>query len=334
MADLHITNGDGAANIIKQSTISGDVLPWRDPMHHGPFPDGLDHEELSRIRARYLAGDGIDTAEAERDFQLRDNHLKAAADYDSVTLWFEHDLLDQLQILQLLDWFSSANIEQNRLFIICINEFAGIDPFRGIGQLNTKQMATLWDLRRPISESSISLAKSVWSAFRSNEPNDLLDLIQGEFSDLPFLKSALWRHFEEYPSSRSGLTRTESQLLKLVADGMVNPVELFLNNMDLETSLFIGDWRTFSTINRLCKTSLLKCQAGTFWYPPASAEERSDFAKQRLVLSNQGELVSSGEETAFELIQRDEWLGGVHLRSDQAMWTWNVETRRLALRKK
>ena len=105
MVDLHITNGDSAANILKESTIRGDVLPWRDPMHHGPFPADLDLASLSKVRARYLAGPGFDAAEVERDFQLRDEHLRGATQYDRIVLWFEHDLLDQLQILQLLDWF-------------------------------------------------------------------------------------------------------------------------------------------------------------------------------------------------------------------------------------
>lgn len=36
-SQLHITNGDCAAEIIKASSLGGDVLPWRDPMHHVPL---------------------------------------------------------------------------------------------------------------------------------------------------------------------------------------------------------------------------------------------------------------------------------------------------------
>jgi hypothetical protein len=104
----HITNGDSAANILKQSRVSGDVLPWRDRMHHGPFPAGLDIDEVSDIRARYLAGPQLHDAEVVRDFRLRNEHLRATARYGEVVLWFEYDLLDQLQILQLLDWFEST----------------------------------------------------------------------------------------------------------------------------------------------------------------------------------------------------------------------------------
>ncbi|MDH3695461.1 MAG: hypothetical protein OER96_12920 [Gammaproteobacteria bacterium] len=96
---LHITNGDSAANILKKSRIVGDVLPWRDPMHHGSFPAGLELDDVSDVRARYLAGDTTEgNTEAMRDIRLRNEHLKAATRYDEVVLWFEYDLLDQLQI--------------------------------------------------------------------------------------------------------------------------------------------------------------------------------------------------------------------------------------------
>ena len=61
------------------------------------------------MRADYLGGPLADgQSDVERDFDLRNEHLKAAPGYDEVILWFEHDLLDQLQILQLLDWFSTV----------------------------------------------------------------------------------------------------------------------------------------------------------------------------------------------------------------------------------
>ncbi len=54
----------------------------------------------------------------------------------STTCW------TQLQLLQLLDWFSAAELGDTRLELICIDRFEGIEPFRGIGQLTPEQMAS------------------------------------------------------------------------------------------------------------------------------------------------------------------------------------------------
>ncbi len=49
-------------------------------------------------------------------------------------LWFEHNLLDQLQILQILDWRASPEEAHPGLHLICISTFEGMPRFRGLGK--------------------------------------------------------------------------------------------------------------------------------------------------------------------------------------------------------
>lgn len=325
MKILNITNGDGAANIIKQSAIVGDVLPWRDPMHHGPFPANLPLSELSNLRARYLVGPDADPTEAERDFQIRDQHLTTSSGYDTVILWFEHDLLDQLQVLQILDWFHHAKATGPKLEMICIDRFPGEPNFRGIGQLSADQMATLTSLKRPITKQMLRLAASGWAAFRSSDPNDLLAYINGDLSALPFLGAALRRHVEEFPDAKTGLSRTEAQLLSLIGAGVHTPGQLFLKNMDLETALYIGDWPTFSTIDALCRGGLVACDPNPFRFPSFTTTEHAAFKTQVLSLTEVGRRVLDGAQDATGLMRRDGWLGGVELQQSGTIWTWDKD---------
>ncbi len=319
MKTLNITNGDGAANIIKQSAVPGDVLPWRDPMHHGPFPADLPLADLSRMRAHYLAGPDAESNDAERDFQLRDQHLKAADRYDTALLWFEHDLLDQLQILQILDWFSAFGPKDTAIDIICVNSFPGMPNFRGIGQLDADQLASLIHLRRPVTENMLQLAASGWAAFRSGDPNDLLAFLGGDLEALPYLATALSRHLEEFPDAATGLTRTETQLLRLIGNGTHAPQRLFVQNMDLETALFIGDWPTYGTLGALCTAGLVACDPGPFRFPSFSEAEREGFNAQHLSLTDAGRRVLDSNQNAFDCMHRSGWLGGVELKSQDAL---------------
>lgn len=329
---LHVTNGDGAAGLLKASDLGGDVLPWRDPMHHGPFPAGPDLKALSAIRGRYLAGPDLPEKDVVRDFELRNEHLKAASRYDEVVLWFEHDLLDQLQILQILDLIGGGFAKPHALSMICIDRFNGVEGFRGLGQLDCAQIASLWPSRKEVSDAQIELAHAGWAAFCSADPRDLENFVRGDLSDLPFLAAALKRHLEEYPSPRTGLTRTEAQILRLVADGVHSPVALFVQNMDLETTLYMGDWSTFSRIDVLCSGAhpLLTCNPeGRFRHPPDETLPPEAFGAQQLHLSEDGEAVQAGARSAEPLIARDEWLGGVHLKSGAPMWMWDSDMSRL-----
>ncbi len=329
---LHITNGDGAANIIKASAVGGDVLPWRDPMHHGPMPAKLDLAALSEVRAEYLSGPGIDVAEVCREFQKRDDRLRATGNFDEVVLWFEHDLLDQLQILQILDWFSDN--PHPTLSMICINAFPGVDGFRGIGQLDSMQMASLFPDRKPVTASQLRLAKDGWGAFRSSDPTTLEVFMTGDLTELSFLKAALKRYLEEFPWTSDGLTRTERQILSLVQSGISKPGRVFVDNMNFEDVLFIGDWRTFSHIANLCDADepLLSCAPHErFKYPPTDDVTMSELREQELSLTPVGRDILAGNRDARTALQRDMWLGGVHLTSDAPMWMWDHIIERLVL---
>src|SRR6185436_13809586 len=103
---LHITNGDSVLAGFREGSIPGTYLPWRDVLHDGAVPQTSTLEALSEIRAGVLAGPGLPDEELRASFAERDRTLAAFRDHDEVVLWFEHDLYDQLQLLQLLDWFS------------------------------------------------------------------------------------------------------------------------------------------------------------------------------------------------------------------------------------
>lgn len=331
MTELHITNGDGAANLLKASSISGDVLVWRDPMHHGPFPPG-DFDTISEVRARYLVGDSNDPAEAIRDFKFRNTHLEGFRTYGTVVLWFEHDLLDQLQILQILDWFADRDLGDTVLQMVCINAFPGMESFRGLGQLTPEQIATLDSARKPISRDQIWLAQQGWAAFRCPDPRKLVGYLETDLSALPFLKASLLRHLQEYPWHDTGLTRSELQILTLIEDDNDNPIDVFIKNMDLEDALFMGDWPTFAIIERLCSAGLLTCTPDPFWYHAWTQQDRKRFRAQQLQLTETGKQVTAGLETAFDVIPRDHWLGGVHLDSAKPMWTWHDDAGQVRLR--
>jgi len=66
-------------------------MPWRDVLREGRVP-AVDAAELSRVRSRFLTGEP--DAFAGRD--------RALAEAEELVLWFEHDLYDQLQLIQVI----------------------------------------------------------------------------------------------------------------------------------------------------------------------------------------------------------------------------------------
>src|SRR4030095_10658531 len=99
----HLTRSAHAVPVLSQ-VVQGTMLPWRDVLHEGPVRTGLSLEELSVERARFIAEAGWGVLpDVMKSFGERDATFRQAGRHDEIVLWFEHDLYDQLQLIQVLD---------------------------------------------------------------------------------------------------------------------------------------------------------------------------------------------------------------------------------------
>jgi hypothetical protein len=102
---LHVANGTATTRLFEAAGIPGRRSLSADPLHEGPVPEGLGDEQLVAIRARYLAGAyRLGAATIENDLRECRREIAEHLAYDDLVLWYEHDLFDQLNLIQLLPW--------------------------------------------------------------------------------------------------------------------------------------------------------------------------------------------------------------------------------------
>jgi hypothetical protein len=246
---LHITNGDCAVAVLSQ-VVSGTFLPWRDILHEGPVRAGLSLEALSRERAAFIASAGWGAApRVLEEFQTRDAAFRRAGEHDEIVLWFEHDLYDQLQLIQVLDGLSG--LRGPPVSLVCEPEY--------LGRMTPERAAELFSLRSPITRRHLQEAQAAWAAFRSPDPRDI-DWEKPKA--LPFLGAALRRHLEEFPWTSDGLSRTERQVLQALDGGPLEFAQLFLRIE--EDPAFLGDAVLAWDLERLEKEGLVE-RSGDAW---------------------------------------------------------------------
>ncbi len=225
---LHITNGDCAVAVLSQ-VVQGPILPWRDVLHEGPVRAGLSLEELSRERAQFIADAGWgDLAEVLQTFRERDAVFRRAGEHDEIVLWFEHDLYDQLQLIQVLDGL--AELKGPPISLVCEAEY--------LGNMEPARAAELFALRNPLTRRHMAEARAAWTAFRSPDPRNLESV---KIVALPFLAAALRRHLEEFPWTTDGLSRSQRQVL----EGRTDEEPAFLGDVVLawyEERIKQGRW--------------------------------------------------------------------------------------------
>jgi hypothetical protein len=326
---LHITNGDSAATGIRQAGLEGDVLPWRDVLHVGPVPAGLPLPELSALRAYFIEEQGWAPAGmASAVFTERDATLAGLRQHGEACLWFEHDLYDQLQLLQILDWLAGKDGGYTALRLICINEFPGVERFYGLGQLTPTQLATLYPQRQPISREQLDLARAAWAAFRSADPTDLAALLAVDTSALPFLRAALLRLLAELPAVADGLSRTERLILESLASGPQEPIAAFRASQEREDAPFLGDtifWWHVHALGTAAHSPLLARRDGQPVVLPRALPSLRSPEGLTLDLTDAGRALLDGQTDYVRLNGIDRWLGGAHLGGPEAEWRWDAD---------
>jgi Domain of unknown function (DUF1835) len=299
---MHLTNGGSAAGTLRHTSLGGAVLSWDDVLNEGPVP-AVSQEKLRLARARFLSECGWGSTRAiVHAMERRDRILELALAEDRhIVLWFEHDLYDQLQLLQILALASETGFDPEHVELLNVGSFEGKPDFAGLGELDPPELESLWPLRRPLTREQVELGVTAWTAVTSPEPTAIERLVAGETSALPFLAGALRRLLEELPDTRTGLSRSERQLLKVLQAGPRTPPEVFIESQECEEAPFDGDawvWRRLFALGQGERPLVERDGGGPIPTPPPRGNGRT-FAAVRVAITQTGRDVLAGKRTPW-----------------------------------
>jgi hypothetical protein len=303
---LHVANGTSVTDTLESAGISGLTSIWADPLHEGPVPDGLDDDALLDLRAQHHAGSPA-AADPRNDMRRWRKTITDHEAYDELVLWFEHDLFDQVNLIQLLVFVRTHVPASTPVSLICIDSFPGRETFHGLGELRASELASLLPARQHVTAAHYDLAERTWLAFRRPTPTALDELIHGDTSALPFLARALRRFLEEYPWTRDGLSRTERQLMTLASEGRADRPAVFHRMSEDEDAYYITDTSYAELVHALATTA-----------PPLLTNGIEGPA-----LTQKGREVLEGRIDRVALCGFDRWFGGVHLHGHAVPWRWD-----------
>jgi hypothetical protein len=275
--------------------------------------------------ASFLA-DGSDLPDSEEHWSdyvkgsLRDEDCEglSLADfcvrYDEIELWFDPTPTDQLQLVWLLDFFSSHPdlVSRLKIRLLDVDFSAAEDAFLAKGNIPAVS----------VTAAELETASLSWRAYRSATPEACFDLLKRDLTALPLLRPAMADLLKELPGL-TGLGATELRLLELVGAGYRRQVALFYHRGLRRTRVFsefelgylldglahgpvpalegLDETRTLSRENlRDRVTAYQRCQLSITDFGRAVLRHEADFSRHNPI---------------------DRWWGGTHLTSDR-MWRW------------
>ncbi len=309
---LHVRCGSDIRDRLRAAGFAGDFLEYSDPICEGPVPDAAD---FIQQRARYIAGTagaylGLSEAQIAVGLEDAERRLAAAHQYDRVVLWFEHDNYDQLLLARCLAHFASAP-RPPHLELICIDRHPAVPRFIGLGQLGAADLAALWPHRAVVTQAQIDLGRAIWIALRRSNPSDLAAIAATGTPDLPIAAPALRRHLQELPAIGDGLSLTQRQVLRVLADEPTRIGRIFAAfQQGLEKLPFLGDLGVLNAVEQMALTepAVLTIEAGEKPFPRLAS------------ITDTGRAVLAGTIDYLSLAPPERWVGGV---AADGTWRWD-----------
>jgi Domain of unknown function (DUF1835) len=300
----HIVNGDVVGGKIK--TLDGNIIIWREMYDFGPLSLTWSLDETYKRRAIFFEQKLVIPSNVFiKNCQQQFNQLNELSRTEEVVLWFEHDRYDQTMLIYLLTQLSSMGFQ--KISMVSINEYPGVEPFHGLGQLTSGQLIELLQLKQELTNEQIQEAIAGWKAYLSNDPEEIHNFVN-ECYALPFLKQALKAHNSYFPSINNGLNEVEFLALTYIKDGRTTFAELFNKVSIHRINDGISDLYFAALLNELMKGDFPLIKVNSML---------SNYHKQnpnsKIELTNWGFDVLYGKANRIELIGIDWWIGGVHL---------------------
>jgi hypothetical protein len=237
--------------------------------------------------------------------------------FETVELWFDPDPNDQLQLVWLLDLFSSHPEITAKLKF----RHVSFEMVRATSEELDRWKAFVID----VTDDEFSIARATWHAYRSPTPEACFDLMSTDLSALPLLRPALLDLIEELPSGVTGLGATEMRVLELIANGYANTNPLFYLHGLLQRRVFKSD--EIGTLLQGLSHGPTPAVAGLDDELRTIEKDNHKlldeaYRRSRLSLTEFGKAVLAYKEDFSRHNPIDRWWGGTRLTNDN-LWRWS-----------
>lgn len=331
---LHILNGDSTAYSFRETGIEGDTLVWREILSEGPVINAQP-EQFRELRERYITETyGSEGGSYKEKVTAEVSKLDSYAGYDEIVFWFEFDLLCQVNLIYILNWFSDKELNDTELSLICIDEYDGIDDFRGLGQLTPEQLKALYPKRVQLNKSDLATASIAWMAYTSGNPLSVYNLLGRDMGNLYLLTPALKAHLQRFPSVRNGLNKIQTALLEIINAGAETESEVIQSyfKQGSEKIFGIGDSQVLEYLKALLPDLSPEAPAQGEALAQGGAHEGAVInINGKLSLTQMGQDILNGKADYMTLNPRNYKLGGADVMQNGKVWRWDESENKLIL---
>ncbi|MEZ6028773.1 MAG: hypothetical protein R3C46_03385 [Hyphomonadaceae bacterium] len=250
--------------------------------------------------------------------------LNRAMAFERFELWFGPHPETQLGLLQVL-------VEMAMSHPSLLARATLVSPAEDLGMARMEWTRAQTFPATQMDDPLVADARRAWSAWCSPTPEAWCALLDAPVA-LPLFAAVIPRLLRELPDSATGLSFSESRLLRIVANGARMPLDVFDS-----PDLLIGDPSyDYFTLGQMLldmfhgPAPLLSGTTETT-FDLALHEDitrHSAFVGSEIEITALGQDILNSQMDYLAIAPIDRWWGGTHLRPGN-LWRWNSATNKL-----
>ena len=235
-------------------------------------------------------------------------------------IWLDNKLSNQLILIKVLDWYSRRDLGGVKLSLICIGDYPGLDRFPGLGALTADQTASLADARLPVNDAQFRTAQAAWNAFTSPGPTNIDRFIAPILPRCRFLPLRWCAISNSFPQPTTAYRARNGRRYPFFMNRLPSGEAISSSRCRVKRSG--SSWETSSLYRMIADLAEPR-------HPLVQITDTPENRLGEVTLTETGRKVLDGRADHIDLNGIDQWLGGVHLKGDKAVWRWDRASERI-----
>jgi hypothetical protein len=192
----NILNGDSLAFSFPETNIEGEMIVVREGLIEGDLSgDSLD--DFWRSRAKYI---GVTEDEYHIKIVKEFEKIMNAPGNSEFNLWFEYDLFCQVNMWFVISILSGLTIRK-KVSAVCTSYLDRTSKhfWNGFGPAKSNDLVSCFNQRILLNDDDLQLGKDLWTAYKSDNPQELARLAKTRSSAFPYLLEVVKAHLDRFP---------------------------------------------------------------------------------------------------------------------------------------
>ncbi len=213
---LHILNGESTHAILKESSILGDVVIWREMLCEGTVVKDVGSDQFWKERYSYFENElGVEKLDYFDKTIKEIIKLQDVSNYKEIVLWFEYDLFCQVNLMALGTYLLKSYRKDIKYYLICTGKEKDKTQLQTLADYSPNEYLTLYQKKKKLSRNDLLFSQKTWEIYVEKDKKTLMDFDFNKNKKFVYLQTAIDQHIQRFPA-KNGLNQIDHKILSLI----------------------------------------------------------------------------------------------------------------------